>query len=289
MFLPVPHLLFLGPTAIAASLGCRRFLKKDRRNFLKRPWNPAQLHFTVFGDSGATVCYQKWEKKQCFNWGCPSNLGVPSCSSLTDLNHIPVFFSWSLISTHHPITTNIGLTFQHSNRFGVIVPSLRLKEHEHNDTVYIVVWEWVELSYVDIFASRGFQQFFFTKKRLDKRRKDGKWCMNCVFTNWPGLASTVAGHQHWAWIANPFRWCHPYLWSAVFFVWGAVHPYHPSCSWGFFEAFNAIYRGWFGLTQLRKGLEVRFWGFGTVSNVRFHEMGCGKSNNGSDEPGSLAM
>ena len=73
MFLPVPHLLLLGPTAIAAFLGCRRFLKKDRRNFLKRPWNPAQLHFRVFGESGATVCYQKWKKKQCFNWGCPSN------------------------------------------------------------------------------------------------------------------------------------------------------------------------------------------------------------------------
>lgn len=40
-----------------------------------------------------------------------------------------------------------------------------------------------------------------------------------------------------------------------------------------------MYQGWFGLTQLRKGLEVRFWGFGTVSNVRFDEMGCGKSNN----------
>ena len=31
----------------------------------------------------------------------------------------------------------------------------------------------------------------------------------------------------------------------------------------FVEALNAIYRGWFGLTQLRKGLEVRLSGFGT--------------------------
>ena len=172
MLLPVPHLLFLGPTPIAASLGCRRFLKKDKRNFLKRP-KPSTMTLHDFWRFGRHGLLPKMEKNiPCFNWGCRDArqiLGVPSCSSLTDLNHIPVFFSWSLISTHHPITTNIVPTYQHSSRFGVIVSSLRLKEHEHNDTVYIVVWEWVELSYVDVFSSWEFQLFFY-KKRLDKRR-----------------------------------------------------------------------------------------------------------------------
>lgn len=137
----------------------RQVSQEGQEELLEAPMTPSTIALQGFWRFGCHGLLPKMEKKQCFNWGCPSNLGVPSCSSLTDLNHIPVFFSWSLISTHHPITTNIVPTYQHSSRFGLIVSSLRLKEHEHNDTVYIVVWEWVELSYVDVFSSRGFQTF----------------------------------------------------------------------------------------------------------------------------------